>query len=781
MSTLPLADLRVVDLADEFGDLTGRLLADLGAQVVRIEPPDGAPTRSFPPLASDGTSLWFAHRNSNKSGLSLDVSTPDGSATLHELAAGADVVIDNGTLDVAALHAANPALIICSVTPFGLTGPYAGFEATDEVVYGLSGNLSMSGIPEKPPLFMPGSIGTDAAGVAGAYAVCVALYQRRRTGEGQQLDVSALEAAAQLHTWGLANTSSIISSGADASKSNTRAGTSVMYPNYKTSDGHVRCVILSSRQWDAMFEWMGKPEAFAAEEWGQTFFRIMNMDVLSPFIAEHYAPMTMVEAAAEAQRRGVVATPMLTPGDLLTNEHFESRETFVDTQVSDDLNGRTTSGFMLIDGERVGYRSPAPEVGGSAAPSWAPVESPAAQPDGDQPLAGLRVLDFGHGGVGVEAGRMFAEYGADVIKMESRSYPDFIRIVMGSEMTPSFASSSRSKRSFGVDLKSDGGRDIVLELAKSAHVVIENNSTGTMNALGIGFDDLKSANPDIVMVSSQLMGGFGTYAEWSGYGPTIQTAGGLNWLWAFDDGDQPPGSNAIHPDHLAGRVCALASLAALLGGGGAHCEVAQVEALINTLGDILCQESLAAGSAKRLGNTSDRGAPWGVYRCEGEAENWCVVTVRSDAEWAALCDLMGTPELAADSELATAAGRLANRQRCDEAVSAWTATQDRFDVMTACQAAGIPAGTMLTSIDQLENQHFIERGFLAEVDQSDHNPPNLVLAGPCFRGSAMPEPVEFRAPKLGEHTRDIAAADLGFDEAKIDQLIAEGTLEIAND
>ncbi len=787
----PLASLRVLDFADEIGDLAGRLLADLGADVQRIEPPGGAPSRTFPPLADDGTSLWFAFRNMNKSGLELDLNADADVAAFLDLVGGADVLIDNGNLDADALLEQHPRLIICSVTPFGLTGPYSDFAATDEVVFSLSGNLSMSGVLTSDPLFMPGSVASDTAGVMAAYAICVALWQRKATGLGQHLDVSALEATAQLNTWGLSNTSSILNSGGDPSNSNTRNGTSPMYPNFATTDGQVRCVTMAPGQWFALYEWMGKPEGFEAEEWGQIFFRFMNLDVLNPVIAEHFAPLTMVEAAVEAQRRGVVATPMLTPSDLLANEHYESRATFTDiptgaASATGAVTARVPSGFALIDGQRVGPTLPAPQLGTGQIPNWPThrnTASAAADQSADtdtgtkQPLDGIRVLDFGHGGVGVEAGRMFAEYGADVIKIESRTYPDFIRIVLGSEMTPSFASSSRSKRGFGANLKNDRAREVLLALAKTAHVVIENNSTGTMDALGLGFEAFKAANPDIVMVSSQLMGGSGTYAHWSGYGPTIQTAGGLSWLWAFADGEGPPGTNAIHPDHLAGRVCSLVALASLLDGGGTHCEVAQVEALINTLGDIVAQESLRPGSAVPQGNDSDRGAPWGVFRCSGVGEQWCTITVKSDANWQALCELMQRDDLANDPSLATHAGRLADRARCNDAVSQWTSSIDRYEVMQRCQEVGIPAGTMLTSIDQLADPHFAQRGFLSTIVQPDHDPAELTLAGPAFRGSRMPEPVEERAPLIGEHTRQLCA-ELGIDDATVDALIADGVLEV---
>ena len=160
---------------------------------------------------------------------------------------------------------------------------------------------------------------------------------------------------------------------------------------------------------------------------------------------------------------------------------------------------------------------------------------------------------------------MFGEYGADVVKIESRSYIDFIRSVLGGEMSPSFASSNRSKRSLGVNAKSERGVELLRNMARDADVIIENNSTGTIGDMGLGYEVMKAANPDVVMVSSQLMGSRGLWADWFGYGPNTQVTGGLAHLWNYEDYPEPAGNQSIYPDHFAGRVCAVAALANLLG------------------------------------------------------------------------------------------------------------------------------------------------------------------------------------------------------------------------
>ena len=785
----PLVDLRVLDLTDGLGDLCGRLLADLGADVLRIEPSGGVASRRREPFGPDGSSLHFAVRNANKRSTVLDLQDPTTEADREAflaLVAEADVVVESwapGTLDDLGLGpdvllGANPDLIVASLTGFGQTGPDRDLAFTDDVVFALSGWQALSGVPDKPPLLLPGSIASDTVGILGAYAVLVALVHRGRGAGGQHLDVSALEAVAQMNTWGLASTSDTIRRGSTPPK--VRSGDSPMYPTFDCADGKVRCVVMAPGQWRALWEWMGSPEAFADDYWADYVNRLRNTDVINPLFAEHWADLPMIEGCREAQRRGVVATPLLSPADLLADEHFAARGTFTTAEVSPGVDAKVVSGPMEIDGVRIGHRHRAPEPGEHEAAFDGPrfaMASPLG-PAADLPLRGLRVADFGHGGVGVECGRMLAEYGADVVKIESHAYPDFIRIIMGGEMSGPFASSSRTKRCLGLDLKHPDAREVVDRLVGWADVVVENNSTGTMASLGMGWDDVHRMNPDAVMMSSQLMGSRGPQAEWTGYGPTIQTTGGLSWLWAFDDGDGPPGSNAIHPDHLAGRLGALGALAAVIGrdrgATGAHVEVAQVEALMATLADELLAEALDPGSVRPRGNSSPHGAPWGTFPCAGE-QRWAVVCVRDDDDWEGLRRAMGDPEWARDAALATTAGRMADREAVEARLAEWTATLDRTEVQGRCQAEGVPAGKVTFCIDQMEDPHLAERGFLAQVDQQGLG--SIVMAGPCFTGSGMGPPVISQAPFIGEHSRRFCTEDLGMDPDRVGALIESGALE----
>jgi crotonobetainyl-CoA:carnitine CoA-transferase CaiB-like acyl-CoA transferase len=598
--------------------------------------------------------------------------------------------------------------------------------------------------------------------------------------------VSVNEAIAQICDWSLPNAMARIEAGFPAGE--VRNGNGPIYPIFACKGGYVRLIILSVRQWHAMREWLGEPEFLQDPALdGFVARREIAEHVLNPLFVSHFADLSMEEVSLEAQKRGIVCTPALTPADILTNEHFESRRTFVDLEVAPGVTAPLASGYFEIDGERAGPTTAPPAVGEHTdavfadlgeARSVSPAASDAAPADGP-PLAGLRVMDFGHGAVGVEVGRRFAEYGAEVMKIESRTYTDFMRLQLGGETNPSFASSSRSKLGFGVNAKTDGGRALIHRLAAVSDLVVENNSTGTMDKLGIGFDALQAVNPGLVMVSSQLMGSHGAWSWWRGYGPSTQPPGGLVHLWNYADRDEPAGSMSIYPDHVAGCLGAVASLAALVGrarevNAGVHVEVAQVETVTGMLGDLIAAEGVEPGSVVPMGNRSEVGAPWGLYRCAGE-EEWLAITCRDDGDWQGLVAAMGSPTWATDAAYAGVEGRRTGADEIDARIGEWTAAQSKDAVARACQAQGVPAAPMLTGVEMTTDAQYVARGFAVQIDQPGVGP--LVLDGAAFRGARMAGPDIRRAPDLGEHTRQIAREQLGLDDDEIDRLLAAGVLE----
>jgi crotonobetainyl-CoA:carnitine CoA-transferase CaiB-like acyl-CoA transferase len=654
--------------------------------------------------------------------------------------------------------------------------------ATDQVLSATGGMTFKAGVADREPLPAPGQFCNDVACSLAAWAVLCALFQREATGAGQLLDISLNEALAQTSDWSLPNWSVRHALGFEGT--DVRNGSGPVYPIFRCRDGYVRLIVLSTAQWRAMRAWLGEPEYLQDEEYDTFPGRFAISDaVLNPLYEELFADMSVETVSEQAQERGIVCTPVLDPGRVLTNEHFASRGTFADLEVAPGVVARAASGYFEFDGERAGPTGPPPGIGEHTDQVFASLgaaRTGAALPPPALPLDGLRVMDFGQGAVGVEAGKLFAEYGADVLKIESRAHYDFIRVITGIEMGPSFASSSRSKRALGVNARTPEGKAILHDLVKVSDVVIENVTTGAMAELGIGYADLSATNPGITMAASQLMGSRGLWARWRGYGPSTQAPGGLSYLWSYEGEETPAGTASIFPDHFVGRLCAVGALATLIGRrrgtvSGGLVEVAQVEAVTGVISDLLAAESLEPGSVQPRGIHSERGTPGGMYRCAGD-DDWVAITCRDDADWAALAGLIGGSELADDPRFATVEARRAAVPELDDLVSGWTAWLDRFDVADRCQAVGVPAGAMLHSRDLATNEHLVARGFPVPVEQEGVG--TILMEGPAFTGTAIADPVEVGAPWLGEHTEVVATELLGIDPDEVQRLIGAGVLEI---
>jgi crotonobetainyl-CoA:carnitine CoA-transferase CaiB-like acyl-CoA transferase len=254
---------------------------------------------------------------------------------------------------------------------------------------------------------------------------------------------------------------------------------------------------------------------------------------------------------------------------------------------------------------------------------------------------------------------------------------------------------------------------------------------------------------------------------------------GLQYLWNYpEDAERPAGSTNVHPDHLVGRLGAFAVLAGLIGrrrtNSGLHADAAQFETAIGLLGDLFAQESLAPGSVRPLGNRSPRGAPWGCYPCAGDDE-WCVINLRTDAEWVALRGVLGDPDWARDPALDAAPGRRAAADAIDRGVAEWTSRHGPREVMDRLQARGVPAGLVAHARHHLEDPHLAARDYPTRVEQPELG--SVLIEGSPLKGTAMPAPLAGPAPQLGEHTREIAAEWLEMSEAEIGERIAEGVLE----
>jgi crotonobetainyl-CoA:carnitine CoA-transferase CaiB-like acyl-CoA transferase len=792
-AAMPLAGMRVLDLTEGEAESCGRYLADLGARVIRVEPPGGSAGRCDP--------VAFALRNANKDSVVLDLDNADGRAGLRRLAGLSDILLESFSRTAAeayglapdALLRAHPGLIIVSITAFGRTGPYRDFAATEPVLAAVGGVLSRSGLPGAGPLLPPAGLVGQTVAVHAAWAALVAYVKRLRTGAGEHVDVSAMESVVHGFDPGF-GTQGSAAAGRPESFPRGRPDAANYYPVFPCADGHVRLCLLAKRQWRAMFSWLGEPADFADPRYDAIPARFEASDRLNPLIAELFAGATRDDLVAEGTRRGIPIAAVLTPAEVLAAGHFREAGTLVDAEIADGMRARVPSGYVSINGTRAGLRQRAPrtgEHGGVLFEPWVKQSIPGLPgpvDPGDGPLSGLRLLDLGVIVFGAELGRLFADQGADVIKVENAAFPDGLRQTRkGGGMNASFAWGHRNKRSLGLDLRSEEGARLFRELVRDADVVAANFKPGTLESLGLSYAELSLINPGIIVSDSSAFGSRGQWSGSMGYGPLVRASCGISALWRDPQRDEADPAafcdgSTVYPDHIAGHVAAVAVLAAVIGrarsGRGAAVQTAQADVAVMHLGPVLAAKSLLPGSAAPAGGTVPAHVPAGVFKCAGDDE-WCVIDVCSDTDWARLTDVLGRPDLA-DGDLATAEGRLSRRGEAEDLVARWAARHSPRHVMSALQAAGVPAGAMLRLPDLLTDPHLLARHSFRTMSHallSRPVPANARIA----RFSSIADPPSRPAPTQGEHTRDICGTILGLADAEIDRLARAGVLQPPGD
>ena len=345
-----LSGYRVLDLADSNGAYCTKLLADLGADVIKIERPEGDPGRGIPPFADDvphpEKSLYFLHRNANKRGVTLKLDTVEGSNILKRLVKTADVLVDNSPpdymenlgLDYSVLSVINTGLIMASITEFGHSGPYKERKGSNLVDFAMSGVMITSGYPGKEPCLMPGSPAYDAASVHAGVSIMAALYMRGTTGQGQYIDTSVhITSRTGLYPWIVPNYSYALNPGGPPPTSETRLGAQI-YPVYPCKDGFIRVIALTPRQWDALVRVLGNPDVFKMPEWREFMYRIGNADDLYALMLEFTQKFTMLELFEAGRREGVPIAPILTIEGFYNSPHTKEREFF--TEVDHPVAGK---------------------------------------------------------------------------------------------------------------------------------------------------------------------------------------------------------------------------------------------------------------------------------------------------------------------------------------------------------------------------------------------------------------------------------------------------------
>jgi crotonobetainyl-CoA:carnitine CoA-transferase CaiB-like acyl-CoA transferase len=785
-----LESLRVLDLCRDDGAPMSRLLADLGADVLKVEPPGGATSRNQPPALS-GVSIAFTLHNANKRSTVLNPAAAAADrARFLELAAGADIVVDSGIPGQAAAYGVSCAeladryrhLVAVSITDFGVSGPRSSWRATDPVFYALSGSLSRSGPTTGTPVLPPDGIASATAAVQAAWAALAAYYNRLRCGTGDYVDFSRFDAVVTALDPAFGAHGQAAAGIRRPDRWRGRPKNQEAYPIYRCADGYVRLCVMSPRQWRGLRRWLGEPAQFQDPAYDVIAARFAAWPRISVLVEDLFAGQTMKALVSAGQGHGVPIAAVLSPSQILASDHFGSVGAITDAELVSGEHARVPVGYFRVDGQRTGFRAPAPAAGADEARWLDERTAVPAKGAGQRPFDGLRIVDLGIIVAGGELSRLFGDMGAEVIKVESSDYPDGLRQARPGElMSESFAWTHRNNLGFGLNLRSPRGKQVFGELVRGADAVFANFKPGTLAALGISYDTLHDVNPRIVLAESSAFGETGPWSARMGYGPLVRSTAGVTSLWTSDDADVDTSrhpfydATTVFPDHVVGRIVAIGALAALIHrdrtDAGAHVHISQAEAVVNQLDTRYVSDAArAAGRVEFRDDTSVHA----VYPCAGDDE-WCVVSIRSDTDWHRVAKVLGLPQLAADERFAIGASRLAHRRELVAQVSQWTRTRLATRVAEVLQSAGIPAGQMNRPPDILEDTQLRKRKLFSDMAHPlfDHLLP--AETGPASFSRIPPAP-QRPAPLPGQDTREICHKVLSMSAEQTETLISARVL-----
>ena len=734
-----LAGLRVLELATEIaGPYCGKLLADAGAEVGKAEPAGGDPLRGW------RSGALFQYLNARKAAVAP--------AEVGEWLRTADVVVVDGTPG----EAARPGQVVVSISPFGLTGPWADRPATEFTLQAWCGSIAGRGVPERPPIYAAGRLGEW---VGGTWAAAAALAARRgvvRRGPdaSEHVDLSLLECMTiSLNTYAPLAAAFL---GRPWAPSPSR---SVEIPSVEpTADGFVGFCTITPKQWADFLTLIGRPEWIGDPELGHWIGRWRRREEVWAAIRAWTTTRTTAEVIAAAEALRIPVTPVGNPESLLAEPHFQARGSFT----TNPAGFTEPASPIRIHPPPEPFRESQSAAGRAVAP----------QNVGELPLAGLRVLDFTGFWAGPAASHALACLGADVVKVEGVRRPDGMRVgaVKGRtvesywEWSPIFHGVNTNKRCVTLDLDQADGVALAKRLARTADVVIENFTPRVMDAFDLSWDALSAENPSLVMVRMPAFGLDGPWRDRPGFAQTVEQTSGLATVSGYADG--PPVNPRGVCDPLGGIHAVTALLITLqqrdADGRGRLVEVSLVEAAMAAGAEPIVEHSAAREQVARTGNRGWGPSFQGVYPCAGD-EQWVAIAAPTDEQWKALAGLTGVDgDRAADED----------RDRIDGGLEAWCRARTVEDAVPALLDAGVPAAEVVLPERAWDNPQLHARGFLEPVTHpvvGTHALPSVPVRFASRAGAGW---LHSPAPTLGQHNREVLENELGLDAAEVDRLAA---------
>ena len=776
-----LADVRVIDFSSDYcGAYCTKLLADGGADVIKVEPREGDPLRRWSATGADlngSDSAIFRFLHTSKRSI---IGHPDDAEVL-ELIAGADIVVEDfgagRAIDRAELLERWPQLVVLSISPYGLTGPLAGRPATEFTIQAESGSLLYRGRPDQPPIQGGGRVSDWTAACYAAPAALGAVWRARRTGAGDHIDFSIAEVSAiamstfsdlSHHMQGRPPLTTVCRNLETPSIEPARDG----WIGFNTNAAHMfQGLLLMIERADLL------DDADLASFGGRTRRRAEWESILHAWTTQHDCAEIMT-LAAELR---VPCTQVYDGKTIFGNDHLRERGVFVENP----------DGFLqprppyLVNGAPARPFRPAPKLGEHTgtieARARKPI-APATVTPTTLPFEGLRVLDITSWWAGPSSTHFLALLGAEVWHVESVSHIDGMRTtgyMFGRpdwwEWGHMFVAANTNKLGITVDIDQPAGKELIDGLIRECDIVAENFVPRVIEKWGLDWDHIHKVNPRAIYLRMPAFGLAGPWRERPGFAQTMEQLTGMAWITGHLD-DQPRIMRGPC-DPIAGLHGAMAMLVALWEreqtGEGVFVESTMVEAALNCAAEQIIEYTAYGNTMMRSGNRSPQAAPQGVYACPG-FEQWLAISVVDDEQWRALRGVLGDPAWAADPLLDTLEGRHAQHDAIDDALSQWAAGCDLDEAVERLLARGVPAARCWDPRVQSRHPQMVARRFyedLVHPSVGEHPAPTLP-----FHYAGVDRWTKSAAPTLGQHSRDVLMRVLGKTAVECDALEAAGVI-----
>jgi crotonobetainyl-CoA:carnitine CoA-transferase CaiB-like acyl-CoA transferase len=764
-----LRGVRVVDFTRGIaGPYCTKLFADAGAEVVLVEPRGAASERA--PL--------FRFLHAGKSAVTGD----PRDASVAALVASADLVVEDfgasAPLDRAALLARHSSLVLCSISPYGLTGPYAARPATEFTIQAECGSIAVRGRPGQEPYQAGGRVTYWFGGVMAAVAAAGAVHRARASGHGEHVDVSLQEAMA-LATTTYADLSSWLMGRAKP----PFAGQSIETPSIEpTADGFVGFNTNTAQQFSDFLLMIERPDLRESHEFDTVAQRLTRLAEWEAIVHAWTRRHTTAEIIEQAALLRIPVSPVCSGESVLAHEQLRARAIY-----SEDASG----GFLRpcapykLNGARPAAPAAAPRPGEHDGVIETRARNNSPRGARALPLAGLRVVDATTWWAGPTAGHLLATLGADTIHLESIQKMDGGRAVgfifangreLPWECSTFSLSANTNKRGLTLNLGDSRGKEALQRLIASADIVLENFSPRVMEGFGVTEEFVRAANPRAIYVRMPAFGLDGPWRERVGFAQTMEQMAGLAWVTGHRD-DQPRIQRGPC-DPLAGAHAAFATLVALAEreatGRGVFVESAMIESALNAGAEQVIAWTSRGELMQRDGNRSPHAAPQGLYPCAGHnpftTPQWLALSIETDEQWRALLGALDKPTWAAGLRNATLAERRAAHDELDEALRAHFAPRELAACVAQLVAAGVPAAAVQDARFLGDHPQIAARGFCERPTHPIVG--DLPIMSVPFRYASVDCWIQRAAPTLGEHNHELLR-ELGYDDAAIARLGAD--------